>query len=73
MIDHNCKDCMGSRLNIESSHFKVCSKTIHEISNMDILSLAKWVDEIHTEIDKNQLKIANQIIKELRKRLQFIK
>ena len=72
MIDHNCKDCMGSRLNIESSHFKVCSKTIHEISNMDILSLAKWVDEIHTEIDKNQLKIANQIIKELRKRLQFI-
>ena len=72
MSELDCKSCGGSRLNIESSHFKVADKSIYEVSNMDISTFAYWVNSIETSLNKNELKIAKQIIKELSKRLQFI-
>lgn len=72
MSEHDCKSCNGSRLNIESSHFKIAGKSINEVSNLDISSFAKWVLAIEKSLTENELKIAKQIIKELTKRLQFI-
>ena len=72
MSAHDCKSCNGSRLNIESSHFKIAGKSINEVSNLDISSFAKWVLIIEKSLTDNDLKIAKQIIKELTKRLQFI-
>ena len=72
MSELDCKSCGGSRLNRESSHFKVADKSIYEVSNMDISTFACWVNSIETSLNKNELKIAKQIIKELSKRLQFI-
>ena len=72
MSEHDCKSCNGSRLNIESSHFKVADKSINEVSNLDISSFADWVLTIEKALTKNELKIARQIVKELSKRLQFI-
>ena len=72
MSENDCKSCWGSRLNVESSHFKVAGKGIHEVSNMDISSFEDWVLTIEKSLNKNELKIAKQIIKELSKRLQFI-
>ncbi len=72
MSGHDCKSCKGSRLNIESSHFKVADKSINEVSNLDISSFADWVLTIEKSLNENELKIANQIVKELSKRLQFI-
>ncbi len=72
MSSHDCKSCNGSRLNIESSHFKIAGKSINEVSNLDISSFADWVLTIEKSLTANELKIAKQIIKELTKRLQFI-
>jgi excinuclease ABC subunit A len=72
MSEHDCKDCKGSRLNIESSHFKVADKSISEVSNLDVSEFANWVLSIESSLSKKELKIAKQIIKELTKRLQFI-
>ena len=72
MSELDCEGCGGTRLNIQSSHFKVADKSIHEVSNMHISNFAKWVDSIEFSLDDNDLKIAQQIIKEIRKRLQFI-
>ncbi len=72
MSELDCKSCGGSRLNIESSHFRVAEKSIYEVSNMDISTFASWVNSIEDSLSKNELKIAKQIIKELSKRLQFI-
>ena len=72
MQDLPCKSCEGTRLNIESSSFKVADKNIHEVSNMDIYKFAKWVNSIKYSLNDNELKIAKQIIKEISKRLQFI-
>ncbi len=72
MSDLDCKSCFGSRLNIESSHFKVAGKCIDEVSNMDISSFYLWVNSVESSLSKNEIKIAKQIIKEISKRLQFI-
>ena len=72
MSELDCTSCNGSRLNIESSHFKVADKSIHEVSNMDMSRVSQWVHSIEISLNKNELKIAKQIIKELSKRLQFI-
>jgi excinuclease ABC subunit A len=72
MSEHDCRSCNGSRLNIESSHFKIAEKSIDQVSNLDISSFANWVITIEGSLTKNELKIAKQIIKELTKRLQFI-
>ena len=72
MQEMDCQKCNGSRLNIESSNFKVSGKSIYEVSNMDILSFAKWIEGINSTLDLNESKIAKQIIQELRKRIQFL-
>ena len=72
MSEHICKSCHGSRLNIESSHFKVAKRTINEVSNMDISNFFKWIKSIKHELSENELKIAQQVIDELTKRVQFI-
>jgi len=72
MSELDCKSCVGSRLNIESSHFKILDKTISEVSNMDINSLFVWVNSLESSLNKKELKVGRQIIKEISKRLHFI-
>ena len=72
MSEHDCKACNGSRLNIESSHFKIAGKSINEVSDMDILSFKNWILKVDKSLNENQKLIASQILKELIKRLQFI-
>ncbi|MDC0204796.1 excinuclease ABC subunit UvrA [Flavobacteriales bacterium] len=72
MSEHDCQTCDGSRLNIESSHFKIAGKSITEVSKMDIFSFSNWVSRVDKSLHKSQLLIASQILKELLKRLQFI-
>nr|ADI17795.1 excinuclease ATPase subunit [uncultured Sphingobacteriales bacterium HF0130_33B19] len=72
MSELDCEDCRGSRLNIESSHFRVGEKTIYEVASMDISTLCSWVMSLKYLLNDNELIIAEQIINELNKRLQFI-
>ncbi len=72
MSEHDCESCNGSRLNIESSHFRVAKKGIHEVSNIDISAFLDWTGTIEQSLNKNEFKIAKQIVKELIKRVQFI-
>ena len=72
MSSHNCKSCNGSRLNIQSSHFKIAGKSISEVSNMNISLFFNWVSSVNHFLNKNEQKIAKQVIAELIKRLQFI-
>lgn len=67
-----CPACQGTRLRQESLYFKVDSKNIAELAHMDIVELAAWFEGIEKRLGKNQLKIASEIIKEVRTRLQFL-
>ena len=67
-----CPECHGTRLRKESLYFKVNGKNIAELANMDVVELAKWFADLDKNLSETQLKIASEIIKEVRSRLQFL-
>ena len=67
-----CPECHGTRLRKESLYFKVNDKNIAELANMDILELAEWFKNLEKNLSETQQKIASEIIKEVRSRLQFL-
>ncbi|MBT8261280.1 MAG: excinuclease ABC subunit UvrA, partial [Bacteroidia bacterium] len=68
----SCPDCEGSRLRKESLYFKVNGKNIAELAHMDVVELAEWFNDLEEHLSETQLKIASEIIKEVRSRLQFL-
>ena len=72
-MDHTvCPTCEGSRLKKESMYFRFNEKNIGDLSQMDISDLAEWFENVHRGISEKQQKIAGEIIKEIRVRLQFL-
>ncbi|MGY8921563.1 MAG: excinuclease ABC subunit UvrA [Flavobacteriales bacterium] len=67
-----CPECEGSRLRKESMYFKVNDKNIAQLAQMDIIELAGWFDDLENHLSDTQLKIAGEIIKEVKTRLQFL-
>lgn len=67
-----CPECEGSRLRKESLYFKVDGKNIADLAQMDIIELAQWFSNVDKRLEKNQLKIAAEILKEVKTRLQFL-
>tara|TARA_B100001063_G_scaffold124131_1_gene115837 strand:- start:77482 stop:80364 length:2883 start_codon:yes stop_codon:yes gene_type:complete len=67
-----CPVCEGARLKKESLYFKVNGKNIAELANQDISELAKWFKTLPQYLTEKQVKIAEEIIKEISARLQFL-
>ncbi|TQD40128.1 excinuclease ABC subunit UvrA [Haloflavibacter putidus] len=67
-----CPKCNGSRLQKESLHFKINSLNIAELAQKDILELSSWFEDLSKHFSKNKWKIAEEIVKEIRTRLQFL-
>ena len=67
-----CPTCKGNRLKKESLSFKIADKNIAELSNMDINSLYKWIDNINKHLSDKQKNISNEIFKEIKTRLNFL-
>ncbi|MEM6298398.1 MAG: excinuclease ABC subunit UvrA, partial [Bacteroidota bacterium] len=67
-----CPSCDGARLKKESLHFKITDKNIAELAQMDIKTLADWFDNVHKDLSKKQMRIAEQVLKEIRKRVHFL-
>jgi len=68
----DCPVCEGSRLRKESLYFKVAGKNISELANLDIVELAEWFKGLEKKLTEKQIKIAEEIIKEIKTRLQFL-
>lgn len=68
----DCDACHGARLRQESLYFKINNQNIAELANKDIVDLAEWFDKLDQHISEKQLKIAEEIIKEIKARLQFL-
>ncbi|MBI4930690.1 MAG: excinuclease ABC subunit UvrA [Bacteroidetes bacterium] len=72
MNEKICPECNGSRLKKESQYFKIGNKSISDLSGMDITELKKWFDEAEKHLDEKRNIIAKEILKEIRKRIQFL-
>ena len=67
-----CPECHGARLRKESLHFRIGTKNIAEMASMDITDLLKYIEQVEPTLNERQQKIATEILKEIRSRLQFM-
>ena len=70
MTESPCEVCHGARLKKESLAVTVGGKNIQELTNMSITKIQDFINNL--KLDKTKTLIANQILKELNKRLQFL-
>ena len=66
-----CECCGGQRLKKSSLAVTVADKNIYEITNMSVKDLVNFLDEM--ELTKQQLLIGEQILKEIKGRVGFLK
>jgi len=67
-----CPVCGGTRLNKETTYFKIDGKTISEVSAMEISALEGWLDSLDKVLGKRESLIARDILKELKDRVGFL-
>ncbi|MDP4686100.1 MAG: excinuclease ABC subunit UvrA [Salibacteraceae bacterium] len=67
-----CGTCKGTRLKKESLYFKLDNKNIAELSAMEINDLAVWFHNLEDRLSATQNRIAEDVLKEIRSRLQFL-
>ena len=65
-----CSTCKGMRLKRESLAVTVADKNIYEVTNLSIRDLASFLSDL--ELTKTQQLIGEQILKEIRARVQFL-
>ena len=67
-----CPRCGGSRLNKETTYFKIDGKTISEVAAMEIGQLRDWLFSLDSIFGKRESLIARDILKELKDRVTFL-
>ena len=72
LAECECPECHGGRLHREALSYRIWDKNISELANMDLTELRQWLDEAEEHMDHQQQQIANEILKEIRTRLDFL-
>ena len=72
LAECECPECHGQRLNREALSYRIWDKNIAELASMDISELREWLDHVEDHLDSQQRKIATEILKEIRTRLEFL-
>ena len=67
-----CPVCGGTRLNKDTTYFKIDGKTISEVSAMEVSQLKEWLYSLDEVFGKRESAIARDILKELKDRVQFL-
>ncbi len=67
-----CKDCHGARLKPYILAVTINGKNIFEVCNMPITESFKFFSDLFLELSDYQMKIAKQVLEEVRSRLKFL-
>ena len=67
-----CPVCKGTRLNKETTYFKIDGKTISEVAAMEISQLDAWFNSLDNVFGARESLIARDILKELKDRVRFL-
>lgn len=68
-----CEVCHGFRLNEQALSVKIAGLNIGEVCRMSILNASDWFEHLNNKLTKTQQQIAERILKELTRRLGFLK
>ena len=80
LAECTCPECHGQRLNREALSYTFGGRNIADLANMDLKDLRTWIDDLETrgekgeakEMSENEYKIAKEILKEIKTRLDFL-
>lgn len=67
-----CPKCNGARLQQEALNFRFADKNIAELSALDIRHLHSFFDDALDKVEIREQKIAAEIVKEVKSRLNFL-
>ena len=72
LVYRKCSVCGGTRLKREALQFRIGGKSIADVSAMSIADFAVWMEHIEEHLSPKELRIAREIVKEIRERLRFL-
>ncbi len=72
LVRRLCSECGGSRLRAEALQFRIGDYSIADLCAMSIDDLSKVITTIDKSMNSKELKIAKEILKEIRERLGFL-
>jgi excinuclease ABC subunit A len=67
-----CPECHGKRLKKDSLQFTIGGLNISNVATKDLVSLNHWVDLVPSVLDERRMKIAFEIIREIKSRIRFL-
>ncbi len=67
-----CPVCNGTRLKAEALYFKIDGKNIAEVAAMDFNTLYGWVRSLPGRLNRRQMLIAEDLLKEITARIGFL-
>lgn len=70
--EETCPECKGTRLQPSSLSFKIDGKNIAEINALSLADLKDWLHNVKDKFSEKNKIIANEILKEIETRLQFL-
>jgi excinuclease ABC subunit A len=72
MSEQPCPDCNGARLSPAARAVKVVDKTLPQLSHLSIADAHEWIINLEKKLSKREQEIADEVLKEIRERLQFM-
>jgi excinuclease ABC subunit A len=72
MSQQPCPTCKGQRLRPESAAVTVGDQTMTTVTDFTIGEALKWVEGLWPQLSVEQLQIAEEVLKEINERLQFL-
>ena len=72
MDEKKCTSCQGARLKKEALFFKIADCNISDVAQMDLIDLYEWFEALPPLLSISENKIAEEILKELKSRTQFL-
>lgn len=67
-----CDECSGGRLNKEALSYRIDDHNIADLANMSIGELNAWLQSVDDRLSERQMRIASEVLKEIRERVQFL-
>ena len=71
MVESKCPSCGGKRLNEQALSVKIGDRSIIGFTELSVIHALEWLNS--TELTESQAKIAEQVLKEIKNRLRFLK
>ena len=69
LIKQTCPDCQGTRINPESRTVTVNGKTIVQLSQIPLVDLGIWINDLPEVLTPDEQSIASSILTDLRERI----